>query len=491
MKELVVLLSVIINVIIFFILHYKQHRGSFCVAYKEAQAGKSARNPIWRLIKKKKLSQCIPTSKNIIKYSQNRVNRYGANHTTFAVFTCLNYMLPYFMWTSGEVYCCNILTTMRFLGTTMCIPLLLKNYWPIRTLQYFPAYWHTTVMYVLPFSTTLSFLIVGGTPEWLINIALAIIMLCAVVDWLTFIMLAGLGIGLGITLYHLFFAVLTDMTPFSLDLVARYQLTYTCIFATSIGLLFFRRKEKVADKRLETLELFGKVVGAEVRKVLALSKAYASSIQFLNKQMHIDKVLPTEDNRELYLIKLDKRVYLSLQETADGLMHDSERGVQTIDRLLAILRKNISTGDFAILSMQTCVTNALTLYGLSAQQKGSLLINLDEDFQFYGSAYYMQHVLFNLLENAYKHSQKDCIVEIWLADNKLRVKDNGTGIAKEALPYIFDSFFTTAEAAMGIGLAFCKLVMEAFGGIIICKSKQGRHSFTEFVLTFPEINKKS
>jgi Histidine kinase-, DNA gyrase B-, and HSP90-like ATPase len=491
MKELVVLLSVVINVIILFVLHYKQHSGSFSVAYEREKAVKLSRKLIWELIKKKQLSQCIPTSKNIIKYSQNRVNRYGANYITFAVFLCFNYILPYFMWTSGEVYCCNILTTIRFLGTTMCIPLLLKNYWPIRTRKYFPTYWHTTVMYVLPFSTTFSFLIVGGTTEWLINIALAIIMLCAVVDWLTCIMLAGLGTGLGITLYHLFFAVLTDMPPLGLDLMTKHQLTYTCIFATSIGLLFFGRREKVVDKRLETLELFGKVVGAEIRKILALSKAYASSIEFFNKQMHVDKVLPAEDNRELYLIKMDKIVYSSLKETTNGLTHDSERGIQTINRMLANLQKHISTDDFTTLSMQTCVTNSLTLYGLTAKQKGSLLINLDKDFQFYGSAYYMQHILFNLLENTYKHNQKDCIVEIWLANNKLHVKDNGTGIAKEALPYIFDPFFTTVKKAMGIGLAFCKLVMEAFGGIIICKSKQGRYSFTEFVLTFPEVNKKA
>jgi signal transduction histidine kinase len=266
-----------------------------------------------------------------------------------------------------------------------------------------------------------------------------------------------------------------------------HQLTYTCIFATSIGLLFFERREREEDKRMETLELFGRVASAEVRNILALSKAYASSIQFFEKQMHVDKVLPTEDGRELLLIKMDKRVHLSLKETIDGLMRHSKRGVQNMNRMLATLRKNIDTDDFTIFSMQPCVTDALTLCRLNSHQKSSLLVNLDEDFQIYGSAYYMQHILYNLVENAYKHSQRDCIVEIWLANHKLHVKDNGVGISKEALPYIFDPFFTTTEVAVGIGLSFCQIVMEAFGGVIICKSKQGKKSFTEFVLTFPEI----
>ena len=486
MEKLAVWLSVIVNVILFFVLRFRQHSGSASVAHEGNQAEKPSRKPTWIAIKAQ-LFSCIPTGKNIIKYSQKRVSKYGANYTTFAAFLCLNYILPYFMWTNGEPYRCNTLTIIRFLGVVTCIPLLLKNYWPTRALKYFPTYWHITIMYVLPFSTTLSVFIMGGTTEWLINVALAIMMLSAVVDWLSGIILAVLGIGLGAILYHVSFSVLGDMTPFSVDSISMHQLTYTCIFATSIGLLFFERRAREEDKRMETLELFGRVASAEVRNILALSKAYASSIQFFEKQMHVDKVLPTEDGRELLLIKMDKRVHLSLKETIDGLMRHSKRGVQNMNRMLATLCKNIDTDDFTIFSMQPCITNALTLCRLNSHQKSSLLVNLDEDFQIYGSAYYMQHILYNLVENAYKHSQRDCIVEIWLANHKLHVKDNGVGISKEALPYIFDPFFTTAEAAVGIGLSFCQIVMEAFGGVIICKSKQGKKSFTEFVLTFPEI----
>ncbi len=484
-----VLLSITVNVILFLlVLYFRQHREGIAAAYEEELSATSSRKTTWIGIKPK-LSQYIPTGSNIVKYFQNRVSRCGANYTTFAAFLCLNYILPYFMWTSGEVYRCNVLTIMRFLGATMCILPLLKNYWPTRVLKYFPVYWYTTVLYVLPFSTTLSFLIVGGTTEWLINIALTIMMLSAVVDWLSFIVLAVLGVGLGISCYHLVFAVLADVTSFSPDLMTMHHLTYTCIFSASIGLLFLQRRKKETDRRLESLELFGKVMGTEMRNIVALSKAYANNIQFSSQQLHIEKMLPLEDYRELCLIEVDKKVYSALQESIDGLIRDSERGVQTINRILAALQQHISTDDFATLSMQECITDALALYNLTRHQKNSLFINLDEDFQFYGSAYYMQHSLFNLLDNTYKHSQKDCMVEIWLTKNRLHVKDNGSGISREALPYIFDPFFTTAKAAMGMGLPFCRLVMETFGGTIICKSKQGRRSFTEFLLTFPELKK--
>jgi len=53
------------------------------------------------------------------------------------------------------------------------------------------------------------------------------------------------------------------------------------------------------------------------------------------------------------------------------------------------------------------------------------------------------------------------------------------------LPKIFDRFFSSTHHGSGIGLAFCKLVMQAYGGNITCQSQQGE--FTEFVLSFPVV----
>ena len=66
-----------------------------------------------------------------------------------------------------------------------------------------------------------------------------------------------------------------------------------------------------------------------------------------------------------------------------------------------------------------------------------------------------------------------------------RIKDYGRGIAKENLPHIFDRFYTKSRSGTGIGLAFCKTLMEELGGTIECKSSLGK--YTRFTLTFPEL----
>lgn len=69
----------------------------------------------------------------------------------------------------------------------------------------------------------------------------------------------------------------------------------------------------------------------------------------------------------------------------------------------------------------------------------------------------------------------------------MHFRDSGTGISADILPKIFDLFFSQTHHGSGIGLAFCKIVMESYGGKIECKSAEGE--FTEFILSFPPISR--
>lgn len=91
----------------------------------------------------------------------------------------------------------------------------------------------------------------------------------------------------------------------------------------------------------------------------------------------------------------------------------------------------------------------------------------------------LRRVLCNLISNAIKHNGP--ATRVWL-DAKVDesgefvvfgCRDDGAGIPPEVLPSIFTEFATTGDRSgesTGLGLAFCKAVVEAHGGRIWCKS---------------------
>ena len=91
-------------------------------------------------------------------------------------------------------------------------------------------------------------------------------------------------------------------------------------------------------------------------------------------------------------------------------------------------------------------------------------------------------VLKNVLENAVKYSKpKSPPVEISVDDEEkcvvIQIKDYGSGIPKEELPYIFEPFYRTDKSrskdtgGYGLGMSLCKKIMEAHGGSIEIKSE--------------------
>jgi signal transduction histidine kinase len=72
----------------------------------------------------------------------------------------------------------------------------------------------------------------------------------------------------------------------------------------------------------------------------------------------------------------------------------------------------------------------------------------------------------------------------------VRVSDTGQGIYPDALPHIFQPFFTTkTKKGTGLGLAVCERIIRAHGGTISVESNPG--SGTTFFLRFPLMEGKS
>jgi two-component system CAI-1 autoinducer sensor kinase/phosphatase CqsS len=111
-----------------------------------------------------------------------------------------------------------------------------------------------------------------------------------------------------------------------------------------------------------------------------------------------------------------------------------------------------------------------------------LNVNLEDDFDFFGDETLMIFVVLNLIRNSLYYRAK---INIWLDGDKgcLYFKDDGVGIAADKIDSIFDDFMTNGKkGGAGLGLPFCKRVMNAFSGDISCKSTEGEGA--EFCVQF-------
>lgn len=122
-------------------------------------------------------------------------------------------------------------------------------------------------------------------------------------------------------------------------------------------------------------------------------------------------------------------------------------------------------------------------------QVSSLYMSFDRDK--------MDKILFNLLSNAFKHTNAGGSIKIGLQtpdsqrsdgdgqEVEIVVEDSGAGITEENLKRIFDRFYQVDNdgTGTGIGLSIVKSFVEMHGGAISVSSELGKG--TRFVITLP------
>jgi two-component system phosphate regulon sensor histidine kinase PhoR len=118
---------------------------------------------------------------------------------------------------------------------------------------------------------------------------------------------------------------------------------------------------------------------------------------------------------------------------------------------------------------------------------------LAEDFTVNADQVHITNVIYNLIDNAIKYSDKDLSIKIKTYNHKklffIEVEDHGLGIKKDDQRMIFDKFYRVPTGnihnvkGFGLGLYYVKLIIEEHGGSIHVKSIYGKG--TTFTLNIP------
>lgn len=166
-----------------------------------------------------------------------------------------------------------------------------------------------------------------------------------------------------------------------------------------------------------------------------------------------------------------------------------EKMVRMADDLVDYTKaKQINTAPTRICEL---LKNIVSELSDSAHVKGA---NIDVDCQnnliAHVDGHKMDRVLVNLVQNAV-HAlpaangkiklKAEILSDGWLI---ISVEDNGHGIEEKYLPRVFDSSFTFGKpSGTGLGLSYCRNVVEAHGGRISAESSAGKGS--KFIIEMP------
>ncbi|WP_256010358.1 ATP-binding protein [Desertivirga xinjiangensis] len=122
----------------------------------------------------------------------------------------------------------------------------------------------------------------------------------------------------------------------------------------------------------------------------------------------------------------------------------------------------------------------------------SIILRGDKELEVYADPDRIEQVLLNFINNAIKYAARSKEIFVDLAKEeqsvKISVTDNGPGVSKDKIPYLFDRYYRADSSGMqysglGLGLYICAEIIKKHGGKIGVNSDDGKGS--SFWFTIP------
>ncbi len=379
---------------------------------------------------------------------------------------------------------------LRLVGAALCVPLLLHRRLPEALRPHLPAYWLVVSLYTLPFFFTFMLLKNEVSTVWSMSTLAGVFLLVILVhNWLLIALLFTTGTGLAWAAY-----AFTGGEPNPL-LVARYwEQAPVYLFVLVAGSIFNLKSGLIQKERMDAMLAISRTIAHELRTPLLGIRSGIGGLQrYVPRLVEGYEIARRHDDTLPAIRHAHLRALGSVLQRMD---RETDYSMAMIDMLLVnAARHKLDPGEFTSVRISTCLDTALARYPFrSPVERARVRRSESEDFAFRGPEILVVHVIFNLLRNGLYAVAEAGRGEVTLRTRRterggeLSVLDTGTGIPPETLPRIYDRFYSsrTAETGSGIGLAFCRMVMEGIGGSIHCRTEYGE--FTEFILYFPRMD---
>jgi len=182
----------------------------------------------------------------------------------------------------------------------------------------------------------------------------------------------------------------------------------------------------------------------------------------------------------------------STRECLQTIYQEAQRADAISTELLSFARRG--KPEKSLISIQEVIQKSLEL--LIPRLRGSnieVVVKLQPDMpKTMADPYQMQRVFTNIIANAEQamteaHGKGRLHIKAQVAAEIIRITfdDDGPGIKPKDLKTIFDPFFSTKEAGLGLGLSVCCAIIEGHGGCIYAMNRPEKGA--TFVVELPIV----
>ncbi|UCH47073.1 MAG: HAMP domain-containing histidine kinase [Betaproteobacteria bacterium] len=413
---------------------------------------------------------------------------FSSRHVYFGLVAVFGFPLYYYVWHDLFPQPYENLP-LRLVGAAVFIPVVFSKLWPEPLKRFFPLYWYVALLLALPTFFTYMLLQNEGSTVWLLSSLVALFIMILLLDAINLLIHIAVGVLIAVAAYDF-----TAGFP-ALAMIASLEYVPIFLFAIAMGIIVSYTGEKMRAERQQAMLATAGMVAHELRTPLSSIKAGATGVR-----QHLPVLLESYElaTKNQLVTGSIRPVHLeSMAGVLDRIEAEADRSNTVIDMLLYSVRGlRMKKEEFVTCSMAHCVDVALRRYPFNSEKDRALVQwKPRPDFTFVGVEMLMVHVIFNLLKNALRHislAGKGTIaiaLEAGEQECRLVFRDTGPGIPADVLPHIFTRYYSWPKhgdgivETTGIGLSFCREVINAFGGTIDCRSRIGE--FSEFLITFP------
>lgn len=393
--------------------------------------------------------------------------------TLFGIVMMINYPLFGVFW-KLESFQMSEEFFLRLVAAFLCASLAANRFWPQALLKFLPIFWYAVLLFCLPYFFCYLTLINHCSTLWLMNCVSAIFFLLLVTSVRGTLVLTFLGCGLAVFSYFSSHQMI-EYIPGNISL---FSLSVTFIAAIMIGALFARDREIITAGRLSGMRMLASSIAHDLRTPLA-----SIYLQAELQEIMLKKIKNSEIRKDL-------------QESLNKIT----RGIETSNRLISMQLSNIkhnkfNTRNFTIYSIKNLIERSLDDYPLKETQKSLIQVSNENNFSIWLEELAFKNLLWNLLKNSLEYIEEmgKGVISIWLEIgsekdnfNYLHVRDTARGLYSKNFEKVFESFYSERKDGTGLGLAYCKLLMQDAGGDIFCKGKL--NEFAHFIVKFPKID---